>query len=466
MNHLHRIGLVVMLNLVALCGTAATRPHVLFILTDDQRASTVHALGNEAIRTPAMDRLVKEGTAFTRATIMGGNSGAVCMPSRAMILSGRNLFRIDNNLAAGHATLPESLRSAGYATFITGKWHNGVPAVQRMFDAGQAVFLGGMGAHVDHPVSDLEGGKLVRSRKEPGFDAETFADAAIGFLKERPADKPFFLWLSFKTPHDPRTFPEKYHQLYDPAAIELPPNFLPRHPFDNGELVIRDEQLAATPRDPAEIRRHIAGYYAGVTATDEQIGRVLQALDELGLATNTVVVFTGDNGLAVGQHGLMGKQNLYEHSIGVPLIVRGPGIAKGRQTAALCQLFDLNRTLLGLCGVDVPASVEGVDLAPVLRGERDVAREATLHDYRNFQRAVRTPDWKLVEYLVKGERRTQLFNVASDPWEMQDLAADPAQAERVAALRVRLQALERETGAPVLAAPGGQKGGKAGKAHE
>jgi arylsulfatase A-like enzyme len=207
--------------------------------------------------------------------------------------------------------------------------------------------------------------------------------------------------------------------MYDAAKITLPPNFLPQHPFDNGEMKIRDEMLASFPREPAEIRKHIAAYYAATTATDDQIARVLKALSDLGLADNTVVVFAGDNGLAVGQHGLMGKQNLYDHSCRVPMVMRGPGIPKGKRSEALCQLYDVYPTLLGMVGLTPPATVDGKDLGPVISGEKQDVRDATLHAYRDIQRAVRTHDAKLIEYLVNGKRTTQLFDLKSDPWEIE-----------------------------------------------
>jgi arylsulfatase A-like enzyme len=283
-------------------------------------------------------------------------------------------------------------------------------------------------------------------------------------MKERPKDKPFFAYLSFRTPHDPRVVPDKYHQMYDAAKITLPPNFLPEHPFDNGDLKVRDENLAAFPRNPEEIKRHIAGYYAATTATDDQIGRVLQALEDLGLDKNTVVVFTGDNGLAVGQHGLMGKQNVYDHSSRVPLLLRGPGIPAGMKSDALCQLFDLCPTLLGMAGVPAPATADGKDLGPVIRGEKKDVRDATLHAYKDVQRAVRTHDAKLIEYSVNGVRTTQLFDLKNDPWEMKNLADDPAHSEQLKALRAKLETLQKEYSARPLGAGGGGGGSKkAGK---
>lgn len=418
-------------------------PNFLFILTDDQRFDAIHSGWRHEISTPAIDRLAAEGFMFTQASIMGGNSAAICMPSRAMIMTGTSLFRCKGMIPPESTTLPQLLRQHGYATFITGKWHNDRDSLLRSFECGEAVFQGGMGDHFRTPVNDIHDGRLVNSRDVTEFDAEAFANATIAFLKNRPRNQPFFSYLAFKTPHDPRLVPPRFHHLYDAAHLALPPNFLPQHPFDNGELTIRDELLANFPRNPDEIRQHLAAYYAAISATDDQIGRVLGALDELGLATNTVVIFASDNGLAIGQHGLMGKQNLYDHSIRVPLILRGPGIPKG-QSGALCQLFDLYPTLAAMANLAAPRTVDGKDLGPVLRNEQSDIRDATLHTYKGMQRAVRTRETKLIEYLVKGQSTRQLFDLKNDPWETKNLADDAAHAGLLRTMRSRLEHLETE----------------------
>jgi arylsulfatase A-like enzyme len=441
-------------------GVPGKKLNVLLILTDDQRFSAMKAAGCTEVITPAMDRLVAEGMYFAQNTCMGGQQAAICVPSRAMLMTGASLYKCNGGIPAKFVTLPQFLRQKGYATFATGKWHNDESSLLRSFEFGKAVFHGGMGDHFKTPVTDVANGKLEARRVVAKFDAEVFADATIDFLKTRPQDKPFFAYLAFKTPHDPRKVPEKYHAMYDAAKITLPPNFLPQHPFDNGEMKIRDEMLASFPRKPAEICEHIAAYYAATTATDDQIGRVLKALSDLGLADNTVVVFAGDNGLAVGQHGLMGKQNLYDHSCRVPMVMRGPGIPKGKRSEALCQLYDVYPTLLGLVGLTPPATVDGKDLGPVISGEKQDVRDATLHAYQDIQRAVRTHDTKLIEYLVKGKRTTQLFDLKKDPWEMKNLADDSAYAGQLKSMRKLLEKLSTEYSAPPLGQNIAKHGGK------
>jgi arylsulfatase A-like enzyme len=443
--------------------TQKTRPNVLILFTDDQRFDTIHALGYDPIQTPNMDRLVEEGTAFTRAYIMGGSSPAVCMPSRAMLMTGRTLYHLDaqgQSIPDDHVMMGETFRQAGYATWGTGKWHNGTPAYARSFTAGAEIFFGGMDDHWNVPACDFDpAGRydnahpFVRTPHNsnavsmrhcdhiaPGkHSSELFGEAAIDFLEGYEDEAPFLMYVSFMAPHDPRTMPEAFLRMYDPEEVDLPPNYKPEHPFDNGELRIRDELLADFPRTPEEIRHHNAEYYAMISHLDAQIGRVLDVLDAKGLADETIVVLAGDNGLAIGRHGLMGKQNMYDHSVHVPLLMRGPGVPQGETRDAQCYLLDIYPTLCDLTGVPIPGTVEGRSLAPVLNDAGATGREMLLFAYRGFQRAVQNGRYKLIEYVVGGEQRTQLFDLQEDPWELTNLADDPAYTETKTRLREALQ---------------------------
>jgi arylsulfatase A-like enzyme len=281
---------------------------------------------------------------------------------------------------------------------------------------------------------------------KPGVHStDLFADASVEFLRDHTGAQPFFMYVSFMAPHDPRTMPKKYVDMYDPAAIALPESFLGGHPFDNGELHIRDEMLAAFPRDPAEIRRHIAEYYAMITHVDDAIARVLAALEQTGHAEDTIVVFSGDNGLALGRHGLMGKQNVYDHSVRVPLLFSGPGIPADERRTSFCYLADIFPTLCELSGIELPASVEGRSLVGAMR-EDAPGREELYLAYRGVQRAVRDERWKLVEYVVDGARTTQLFDLENDPWELDNLAGQSASAAEVERLRASLTRQHDELG--------------------
>jgi arylsulfatase A-like enzyme len=443
-------------------------PNVLLLLTDDQRFDTIHAWGNEHISTPNIDRLAREGVSFRNAYIMGGTSSAVCMPSRAMLLTGRNLFRIEREgqeIPRAHRMFGETFAAAGYETFGTGKWHNGTHAYARNFTDGAEIFFGGMDDHWNVPACDFHpDGRYPAPRPRHRYDgkqvtafrrsydhivpekhsSELFCDAAVDFLGHHRGSQPFFLYLSFMAPHDPRTTPEEYRRMYDPRKSPLPANFLPEHPFNIGWYG-RDEQLEQTPRPEEAIRRHLADYYAMITHLDAQMGRVLTALEQSGRLANTIVVFASDNGLAIGSHGLMGKQSVYEHSVRVPLILAGPGIPRGEERDALCYLSDIYPTLCELGGLPVPDSVEGNSLVPAIRAGADM-RDTLYFAHTHLHRGVRDERYKLIEYVVEGGRNTQLFDLHVDPEERNDLSSDPSRGDDLARLRRELLGWRADAG--------------------
>ncbi len=430
---------------LALAQEKTKRPNVVFLFTDDQRADTIAALGNKHIKTPNLDKLVGRGTAFTRAYCMGAMQGAVCVPSRAMVMSGRSLFKTKPDLK-GIPTWPAMFTRLGYRTFITGKWHNTPPSLLAAFTDGKAIFLGGMGDPYSLPIADITPQHTLSDKKPSGkHSCELFADSAIEFIKkQKGAEKPFVAYVAFNGPHDPRTAPKEYHAPYGKNKPPLPPNFLPLHPFNNGDMIVRDEQLAPWPRTPEVVRQHLADYYAYITFVDAQIGRILEALREAGLEDDTIIVFASDHGLAIGSHGLFGKQNLYDHSMHAPLIFAGPGIPRGKQSDALCYLFDIFPTLGDLAKVDAPKGSEGKSLVPVMKGEKKEVRDSVFTAYRQFGRAVRDERWHLILY--PHINKTQLFDLANDPHETKDLAGDPANAKTIERLTARLKIWQKDLG--------------------
>jgi len=433
---LPRLCLALLVTVLSL--TAAQSPNVVFIFADDQRADTIAALGNPVIKTPNLDRLVKRGVAFTRAYMQGGNQGATCVPSRAMLLSGRSLAQIDEKLLK-YPTWPHAFSAAGYATFATGKWHNGPPSISKSFQQAKALFVGGMANPLKAPTSDmLPTGKLTAAKVSPKHLCEEATDETLAFLKSQDGKQPFFSYLAFDGPHDPHIVPEGFPIDYAPASIPLPPNFLPQHPFDNGEMVIRDEQLLPWPRKQTDIQTMLAEYYRYISFLDAQVGRVLDAVDASPYAANTIIVYAADSGVARGSHGLIGKQNLYEHSMRVPLIVAGPGIAADKRTEAMCYLFDVLPTLGKLCGVAEPKGSNGREFAEVLKDPAQPGRPFLMFGYKTIQKALNDGRWKLIRY--PHVDRTQLFDLQTDPYETKDLSALPEHAERIKAMLAKLAA--------------------------
>ncbi len=407
---------------------AAQKPNILFILTDDQRQDTISALGNPHIHTPNLDGLVKSGIVFRNAYCMGGYSGAVCLPSRMMIQRGRAWFSVREQ-KPGYPNLARSMSEAGYVTYHLGKRGNEDTQSHKSYDYNFYM-----------EPSDV-------AERDAALPGKQESDRTIGFLdgwKKDPQRRPFFMYLAGPAPHDPRLAPAKYMAMYDPDKLPLPPNFKPYHPFDNGEMLVRDEQLAPWPRTEAEIRRHLRDYYAAITYMDEQIGRIFTRLKELGEYENTIVVFTSDQGIAIGSHGLMGKQNLYEHSMNSGLIFAGPGIPRGKSVNAFAYLFDIYPTLCDFVGAAKPASLEGKSLLPVIQGKAAEVRDTVMLGYRDVQRAVRQGRWKLIRYPQID--RTQLFDLESDPNELHDLAARPEQRARVEQLMKTLREQQKQFG--------------------
>lgn len=423
---MYRIALLVALVLAPHLGA---QPNIIVLFSDDQRADTIHAWGNENIETPNLDRLVAEGFSFRNNYCMGGAIGAVCVPSRAMLNTGKAYFRIPMDMA-GHPMLGETLGKHGYATFGTGKWHNGQESWKRNFQQGRNIYFGGMGDHTKLDLHELAAdGELQEAPRSRKFSSEIFADTIIDFLQSYEDDEPFYAYAAFTAPHDPRTPPKRYRDSYYAKTLPLPANFMPQHPFNNGALVIRDEELSAWPRTPEVVRDHLAEYYGLITHLDEQIGRILEALERTGKGDDTYIVFAGDHGLAVGSHGLLGKQNVYEHSMKAPLIIKGPGVPAGGSSNALTYLLDIFPTLLGLAGETSPDAVDGRDLEPIWEGRETKIRDSLFLAYGEVMRSVRDERYKLIRY--PRVNINQLFDLASDPQEMNSLAEAPEQQSRV-----------------------------------
>lgn len=347
---------------------------------------------------------------------------------------------------------------AGYDTYMTGKWHVKFSA-GKVFDYTGSV-RGGMpkqtaeGYNRPEDEQDYEEGWKPWDKQYGGFWkggkhwSEVLGDEGVQFIGDsRDRDNPFFMYLAFNAPHDPRQSPKEFVDRYPLSDIEVPENFLPEYPYNSdigNPRRLRDERLAPFPRTEYSVKVNRQEYYAIITHMDEQIGRILKALDESGERDNTYILFCGDHGLAVGQHGFMGKQNMYEHSIKAPLLVSGPGLPRGQRIDAPVYIQDLMPTSLELAGIAVPPVVEYKSLLPLINGEREKSYEAIYGAYRNVQRMVRKDDYKLI-YYTKIDK-TRLYNLREDPNEINDLAGDPQYAPVIKDLFKQLMKLQQETG--------------------
>lgn len=446
------------------------RPDILFILTDDQAFDLVGALGLADVETPNLDRLVEGGTTFTHAYNMGSYSPAVCVASRAMLNLGTSLWksqRLAQNLGKAerpHPDLPDFaaegmmwsqlMSAAGYRTCFAGKWHVSIPP-DRVFDEVRNV-RGGMPRQTDEgydrPRAD---GSDPWSPSDPAFGgfweggrhwSEITADDGIELIDLAAASEdPHFIVVAFNAPHDPRQSPQSFIDRYPLERIEVPPNFLPEyHHLDLIDLPrsLRDERLAPFPRTEHMVKVHRQEYFAMVTHLDEQVGRILDHLERSGRGERTVVIFSSDHGLAVGQHGLFGKQNMYDHSLRVPMMIAGPGIPEGKKIASPVYLQDIMPTTLELAGAEVPSHVDFRSMLPAIF-DGDGGYEAIYGAYLESQRCVVEDGWKLVLYPRVPEFR--LYDLTSDPAETRDLAGDePARARALFRRFLKLQAEMRD----------------------
>ncbi|MEM9141833.1 MAG: sulfatase-like hydrolase/transferase [Bacteroidota bacterium] len=465
---------------------------MVFLFADDYTYEAVHALGNHTIETPNLDRLVAQGTTFTHAYNMGGWNGAICVASRAMIISGRSIWNARDvsgqwnkgDSVALDQTWGRLLGNQGYNTYMTGKWHvrapadyvfnraknirPGMPDDLRKFDwpaikkayAENGDVKSLMPAAYFRPIDEND---TLWSPTDPKFKgfweggkhwSEVIKDDALEFLMDATQkDAPFFMYLAFNAPHDPRQAPQSYLDKYELDSIPLPKNWLPEYPYKKGmnsDFNLRDEALAPFPRTPFAIKTHLREYYAIITHLDEQVGQILDALEASGKMDNTYIFFTGDHGLSVGHHGLLGKQNMFDHSVRVPLIVGGPDIPKGKKVNTDVYLQDIMATSLELAQVEKPDYVEFNSLLPLARGERT---DGHLQDgvygvyEEGSQRMIRKDGYKLIVY-PKIEKML-LFNLKDDPLEMVNLADNPENSEKVKALFTDLMALQKKMDDPL-----------------
>lgn len=416
------------------------RPNILFVIVDDQSPFDLQVYNpDSALETPTIDRLAAEGMVFDGAYQMGSWSGAVCTPSRHMVMSGRTVWHLPqkrnknkkNADTAVNSLVPDDLpqytmgavfNRAGFDTMRTCKRGNSYSAANEQFT-------------------------VVKDATKRGGTDETgspwHAEQVLNYLNEREqqADEdPFLIYFGFSHPHDTRDGKPELLDKYgavnhkDKSSLppandkqpELPPNYLEAHPFHHGHPNLRDEVAVSgvwERRDERTIRNELGREFACSENIDIQLDRVLKRLEEMGELDNTYIFYTSDHGMAIGRHGLQGKQNLYEHTWRVPFIVKGPGIEAGSRVQGNIYLLDVLPTLCDLAGIDAPHTAEGISFAPILKGKKQTSRDVLYGVYcggtKPGMRSVKRGDWKLIKYdVLDGEvRETQLFNIAENPHE-------------------------------------------------
>jgi len=443
-------------------GRDASKPNVLFIFTDDQCFETLHAMGCDEIQTPNLDRLVRNGVTFTHAYNQGACHGAVCVASRTMLNTGRFLWiardmepRLKEETAAGRFW-SQYMKQAGYETYMSGKWHITGIKPEGIFDHVKDVRPGmpnqtpeGYNRPIEGQPDPWKPWDKTRGGYWKGGKhwSEVLADDAEAFLgNASKSDKPFFMYLAFNAPHDPRQSPKEYVDKYPLENVKIPTDFLPEYPYKDSigcSAKLRDEALAPFPRTEYAIKENRREYYAIITHMDAQVGRILDALEKTGKAKNTYIFFTADNGLAIGHQGLMGKQNMYDSGVRVPLIVNGPDVPKNQRIDSPVYLQDIMPSALELAGVSKPQQVQFKSLMPLIRGKVSASYDAIYGGYMDLQRMVSTGGYKMV-YYPKIDK-TLLYNLNADPLEMHNLADDPANNGLLQKLRTRLKDLQQET---------------------
>lgn len=467
-----------------------SKPNIVFIFADDMTYTAINALGNKEVITPNLDKLVDQGTTFTHAYNMGAWNEAVCVASRAMIISGRSVWDA-NQFRQGwlegrdmDKTWGKLMERVGYETYMTGKWHVDTP-VDSVFQKVVHVRPGMPRDAWSHngtiPIINemIKNGKSAPEIKAVGYNrplsvndtmwsptdkkfggywdggkhwSEVLKYDAIGFVDQaKKSDKPFFMYLAFNAPHDPRQAPQEYLDKYPLENISLPKSWMPMYPFKdsigNGPD-LRDEALAPFPRTEYATKKHIQEYYALITHLDDQIGVILDELEASGKMDNTYIIFTSDHGLAMGRHGLLGKQSQFDHSIRPPFIIVGPCVPKDKRIETDIYLQDAMATSLELAGVEKPGYVYFNSIMGLINGNRTESYYDAIYGcYVNTQRMIRKGEFKLIVYPKL--KKVLLFDMVNDPEEIHDLVDKSEYQEKINILFADLLQLQKELNDPL-----------------
>ena len=406
---------------------------------------------------------------------MGGWQGAVCIASRSMIISGRSIWNAKQindkwkkkeNFELAEQSWGKLMEKKGYKTYMSGKWHVSIDP-KKVFQTVRNIkpgmprdfFKKEFKKGYNRPINEKDKSWIPYDSLNGGFWeggkhwSEVLKDDALDFIDDASnSDDPFFMYLAFNAPHDPRQSPKSFLDQYPIENISLPENWLPEYP--NKEAIgnpktLRDEALAPFPRTPYAIKTHIREYYAIITHLDQQIGEILAALKKSGKDKNTYIFFTGDHGLSVGRHGLLGKQNMFDHSIRVPLLMVGPDIPKKHKIDQEVYLQDIMATSLELANVKPTNTIEFNSLLSTAKGtsQEKIYKNGIYGAYIDYQRMIRKDGFKLIVY--PKIKKTVLFDLKNDPLEINDLSTNPSYLKKKTDLFTGLLSLQNKFGDPL-----------------
>ena len=443
---------------------SAEKPNILFIFSDDQAYDTIRSLGNDEIETPNLDRLVARGTTFTHAYNQGSWSGAVCVASRTMLLTGRYVWHADKIYGQTDKLFRETgkmwpqilEKEGGYDTYFSGKWHVRADAV-KTFKTARHVRPGMPKQTKTGYNRPIDGQPDPWSPFDPKFGgfweggkhwSEVLGDDGVEYLETAAKkDAPFFMYLAFNAPHDPRQSPKEFVDKYPLDKIAVPQPFLPEYPYNEPMASgrgLRDEKLAPFPRTENSVKVNRQEYYAIITHMDVQIGRILEALEKTGKADNTWIIFSADHGLACGHHGLMGKQNMYDHSVRMPWIIAGPGVPAGKKVDTPIYLQDAMATSFDIAGIKKPEHVEYSSVLPLLKDGAKPHYDGIYGAYLKNQRAVTLDGHKLILY--PKAKVARLYDLKTDPLEAKDIAAEESSKPVMKKLFAKFLELQKTVG--------------------
>lgn len=460
------------LMFLAFCAAqpfAAERPNVLFILTDDQRWDQMSCQGHPFLKTPHLDRLADEGARFANAFV----TTSLCSPSRASFLSGlyAHAHGVVNNFTdypSDMASFPKRLQEEGYETAYIGKWHMGEQSDEKRPGFDYWITHKGQGDYFDTEFN-VNGTRQVKK----GYYTHRVTDMAVEWLR-RERDNPFCLILGHKAPHCPFTPEERYETIYDHVEIGYPPSAFDlkgkpdwiRRRLDTWHGIYgplygwRKDFPDRRPQGVDRFAAFVRAYAASIKSVDDSVGRVYSALQEMGRLDDTLIVFAGDNGMFLGEHGMTDKRTMHEESIRIPLVARYPkAIPPGTVVEKMVLNIDLAPSILEFCGVSPLTGIHGVSWKPMVEGKDVAWRKSWLYEYdyeKEFPytpnvRGVRTDDWKYIHY-PHGDggpdrHKAELYHLKNDPGERHNLIDDPKHAKKRAELKAELARLMMTTGA-------------------